>query len=141
MKNYIKIVLLLVCLTSALANAQDKQLDSLNNALKLAKTDSAKYVALSYIGGYYAEADRMKAIYYLDKALLVVKRNNKLLDEAITIGFKGYEVYHLGKYAEALNYLEQANEILEDPKNESNSWAQDKGQTPHEFRVSVLAND
>jgi two-component system NtrC family sensor kinase len=141
MKNFIKIVLLLLCLTPALANAQDKQLDSLKNALKLAKTDSAKFVTLSYIGGYYAEADRMKAIYYLDRALPFAKRNNKLLDEASAIGYKGYEFYHLGKYAEALDYLEQAKEISENPKNESNSWAQDKGQTPHEFRVSILADN
>jgi two-component system NtrC family sensor kinase len=141
MKNYIKIVLLLLCLIPTLANAQDKQLDSLNNALKLAKTDSAKYMALSNMGGYYSEADRMKAIYYLDQALPIAKRNNKLIDVATTIGYKGYEFYHLGKYAGALDYLEQAIEILENPKNESNSWGQDKGQTPHQFRVSILASD
>jgi two-component system NtrC family sensor kinase len=141
MKNYIKIVLLLLCLIPTLANAQDKQLDSLNNALKLANTDSAKYMALSNMGGYYSEADRMKAIYYLDQALSIAKRNNKLIDVATTIGYKGYEFYHLGKYAGALDYLEQAIEILENPKNESNSWGQDKGQTPHQFRVSILASD
>ena len=98
-------------------------------------------MTLNNIVGYYAEADRIKAIYYLDKALLLAKRNNKLLDVASVIGFKGYEFYHLGKYAEALDYLEQAKEILENPKNESNSWGQDKGQTPHQFCVFLLADE
>ena len=141
MKTYIKIVLLLLSLIPALANAQDKVLDSLNNALNLVKTDSAKWKILSYIGAYYGEVDRIKSLYYLNQALPIAKRNNKLLDEATTIDFKGYEVYHLGKYAESLDYLEQANEILENPKSESNSWGQDKGETPHKYRVSLLATN
>ena len=133
--------MLLLSLIPALANAQDKVLDSLNSALKLAKTDSAKWKILSYIGAYYGEVDRMKSLYYLNQALPIAKRNNKLLDEATTIDFKGYEVYHLGKYAEALDYMEQANEILDNPENESNSWGQDKGETAHKYRVLLLATN
>src|SRR6201985_755390 len=117
-----KILLLLLCLTPIIALAQDKQLDSLNKTLKLAKTDSARYVALSGLAGYYGESDRLKTIHYVDQALPIAKRNTKLLDEATLLEFKGYETYHLGNYAEAFGYLHRSVEILEDPGNESNSW-------------------
>ena len=62
-----------------------------------------------------------------------------MLDEGTMIGYRGYETYHLGKYAEALGYFEQATEILENARNESNAWEQDKGETPYQYRISALA--
>ena len=42
MKNFIKVGVLLLCLASAPAKGQDKQLDSLNNAIKLTKNRFGK---------------------------------------------------------------------------------------------------
>ena len=110
-----RIELMLLLLIPLAGIAQKKQIDSLRIALKAAKTDSAKFIALGNIEEYYLDGNRDSALYYAEQTLAISKRSSNLLDQAICLDIKGYELTHLGKYPEALQCFEQGIKIFDDP--------------------------
>ncbi|MCR8557491.1 tetratricopeptide repeat protein [Mucilaginibacter sp. BJC16-A38] len=138
MKRYVNILLFL--LMPVLSRAQQGTTDSLQQALKIAKTDSARFKAMVALENYYAEDKRAIAINYIDQCLAIARKNGKAIDEANALDSKGYELMHLGKYPESFKYLQQALAIASDPKNEGKTWSLDKNTTPYKNRISILGS-
>jgi two-component system NtrC family sensor kinase len=142
MRKYIKILLLLLIPT--LAVAQQQLPDSTLHALKNASTDSMRYRASHEAYLYFEEINRDSALYYTEKCLLLSKKNGKLLVTARGLASKGYILTGKGQYAEALENLLKAFAIAEDPKNASNSWFTDnvwyakQKLSPDQTRLFVL---
>ena len=68
MKTGVKILLLLFIPTLSFAQqSQPDTLRKLRTALKMARTDSARFLRLDVLGWYYVEINRDTAIYYFDK--------------------------------------------------------------------------
>ncbi len=120
MRNCIKILFLL--LIPVLVKAQQHYPDSLKQVLKTAHTDSARYSTLNGIGEYYVEINGDSALYYLDRALTVAKKNNRAVNEAATLARKGYVLSFKGKYPEALECFQQAIKLAEGPDDENIIW-------------------
>ncbi len=116
----IKIILLLFI--PALIKAQQQLPDSTKNFLQSASNDSIRYRACLQAYNYYEERNRDSALYYAEQTLLLARRNNKKLQEAVSLIRKGYQLSGTGRYAEALPCFLRAFEIAEDRRNESNSW-------------------
>jgi tetratricopeptide (TPR) repeat protein len=124
--------------------AQKSKLDSLHTALKSAHTDSARFVHLNDLVGYYIENKWDSSLYYNSRALAIAVKSNKAMDKAITLDTRSYILMHLESYPESLQSLQQALKLAEDPGNENKTWNADfnglKNRTRHNFRLDVLAN-
>ena len=115
MRKYIKILFLL--LVPILGMAQQQYPDSLKKVLKNANADSTRYSALNGIGEYYVEINGDSALYYLDRAFTVAKKNGRAMNEAVTLARKGYVLTHKAKYPEAFACFQQALKLAEDYSN------------------------
>jgi len=114
--------------------------ESIPNALKDAKTDSAQFSILFDRAFRNLDVNREENIKLLEKSILIAKRNDKVLDMALALGFEGYEYLHLGKYPEALQCLQPALKIAEDAENDNKTWGSIKAGGSGITRISVLAN-
>jgi len=112
--------LLLLLFLPALVHAQ-RSLDSLRNAYLNAASDSARYTAGKYIYDYYEESNKDSALYYAQQSLLLAQRNKEILAAAYNMDNTAYQLIGMGKDAEALRYVLEAFNIVEDPKNERES--------------------
>ena len=113
--------------------------DSLNRALKLAKTDAERYRTLRLLGFYYLESDPEKSLDYWDQGIAVAKKNNKLMDEAYHLAFRGYILMELGKYPESFQCLQLALAESENNTNEVKTWNIEHYTTLFKNRLGVLA--
>ena len=103
-------------------NAQQHLPDSTVQFLRQASNDSVRYRACLQAYNFFEERNRDSALYYGEQTLLLARRNNIKLQEAVSLIRKGYQLSSMGRYAEALPCFLQAFEIAEDHRNESNSW-------------------
>ncbi len=120
MRLCFKILLLLLIPASVMARGL--QPDSLAKNLKLAKTDLERYQVLRKLGFYYLESDAPRSLAYWEQSIAIAKANDKPIDEAYHLAFKGYLLTLLGKYPEAFKYLQQAQTIAENEANEGKTW-------------------
>jgi len=142
MKTRIKIVFLLMM--PAICLAQQSRRDSLKTALKTARTDSARFTSLMDLGWEYSETNRDTALYFHDQAFKLAKKNAHMLDQAIALSGKGYELMHLGKFPESLACFQEGLKLAEDPANEKNGWygSLPNAKVPgrHTVRIAAIAN-
>ena len=145
MKTSVKILLLLfIPMLSFAQQSQPDTLRKLKTALKMARTDSARFLPLDVLGWYYAEINRDTAIYYFDKEAGIARRNNQPLVEATALFGKSYALMHLGKLPASLACAQRALKLAEDPENESKTWAPRfqmgfQAATPYKNRLDLLA--
>ena len=137
MKLIIKITLLV--LLPFLATAKVAKSDSLDRSLKYAKTDAERYVTLLKLGFYYLERDPEKSLGYWDQGIAIAKKNDKVMDEAANLAFRGYILMELGKYPESFQCLQLALAEAENKANESKTWAVQSNTTIFKNRLGVLA--
>ena len=102
--------------------AQEENTDSLRVLLKNAKTDSARYLINSILGGYYTEVNPDSALYYKEESLLLARKNNKKLDEAAAQNNKGYSLMQLGRFPESYQCFQEALKLAGTPDNEAETW-------------------
>ena len=102
--------------------AQEENTDSLREVLKNAKTDSARYLINSILGGYYTEVNPDSALYYKEESLLLARKNNKKLDEAAAQNNKGYSLMQLGRFPESYQCFQEALKLAGTPDNEAETW-------------------
>ncbi|MGA9293691.1 MAG: tetratricopeptide repeat-containing sensor histidine kinase [Ignavibacteriaceae bacterium] len=120
MKNVLKILLLV--LLPIVAYSQKTSIDSLRNALHYAKDDSVKWNFCGQIARYFYESNRDSSLKYINKGLLIAEKNNKVVNVASNLTDKGYQLTHLGRFAEAFECFQKAFTIVEDSTNETKRW-------------------
>jgi two-component system, NtrC family, sensor kinase len=121
MKKYLQILLLIFL--PFFMNAQPGTLDSLKNVFTTTPVDSVRYNAGRKIYDYYEEGNRDSALYYASQYLALAKKNGEKLAEVYALNNTAYQLTGLGRYAEALQYLLEAFNIVEDPALEKEkSW-------------------
>ena len=112
-KLLLKIALLLLLLPlGAKTQPKHKNIDSLLKALKVANTDSAKYFIYAELITSYTETNRDSALFYNDKCMALSLKNGNLISYANELGFKGYQLSHLGKLGESYKCLTEAFAIV-----------------------------
>ena len=136
MKYYF--ITLLILLLPMLMNAQQNYSDSLKLALKEATTDSAKFSIAYDLFSHYQNDNVDSALSYIGQALVIVRKNNRKINEADCLQNIGTLLAVLGKYAESLEAFQEAFKIAEDPANESLVWKDDNKYTLHQTRLFAL---
>jgi len=116
MKHTFKIVLLV--LFSLLLNAQQSLPDSLENELKNSPDGLRRFKVSREIYNYYEESNRDSGLYYAEQGLLIAQNNHHKIAEAYSLASKAYQLTQLGRFGDALQCLQQAFTIAEDPKTE-----------------------
>ncbi len=120
--------------------AQQSLPDSLRNILYHAANDSVRYKASWAItSGYYGAINRDTALYVMEQALSLARKNNKKLPEARALIYKGQLLSINGRYAESLKCLLEALTIAENPESEKNTWIFDDNFSPQKSRLSTLS--
>ena len=117
MNHYLKI--LFFALFPFLVNAQQRNPDSLKNALAIAKNDSMRFDITRHIYGYYEETNRDSALSYATLQLQLARRNHQKLHEGGALVNQGYQLIGMGRYAESLECLLNAFTIAENPQNDN----------------------
>src|ERR1700743_2126245 len=120
MRRYIKILILV--LIPVFGMAQQQYPDSLKKVFKTPKADSARYSALNGIGEYYVEINGDSALYYLNRALAIAKKNDRAINEGATLARVGYVFIFKGRYPESLECFQQALKFAEVPANDKTIW-------------------
>jgi len=130
MKPLLKIVLLLLLPFFAKAQSQQKYVDSLLQALKVATTDSAKYFINRELIEYYTETKRDSALYFIENCMVLSVKNGNQISYALQLGNKAYQLSHLGKLGESYKYFTEAFAIAKNPAAvDKTSWNYKKSQT------------
>src|SRR3569833_1403654 len=141
MRKCIKILLLLLIPMSGAA--QQPYPDSLKGVLKNARADSTRYSAMNGIGEYYVELNGDSALYYLNQALAIAKKNNRANNEGATLARIGYVLIFKSKYPESFECFQQALKLAEVPANDNTIWNTNMPwipySTPQKNRLTVLA--
>ena len=137
MKTYIKLMLLM--LIPIIGMAQRSQNDSLKNALKTARTDSARLSIFVNLALLNEELNRDTALYYYEQAIKVAKKNNQQLAEAFALGGRGYMLRALGKFPESLACYQQALKLAEDPAVGNRNWYTYPFLDAHNERLALLS--
>jgi len=114
--------ILLLLLIPVFGMAQRHYQDSLRVALHKVPNDSMRYLLNMQIAYYYQELDRDSSIRYYDAARFVARKHNKKYAEAGALGIKGSQLALKGRYAESLQNLLSAFNIVDETKSENNSW-------------------
>ncbi len=137
MKTCIKLMLLM--LIPIIGMAQRSQNDSLKNALKTARTDSARLSIFVNLALLNEELNRDTALYYYEQAIKVAKKNNQQLAEAFALGGRGYMLRALGKFPESLACYQQALKLAEDPAVGNRNWYTYPFLDAHNERLALLS--
>jgi len=112
----------IIHLVPILLFAQQKEPDATLLDLKTTDNDSLRYIGNMKLGFYYQELDRDSSFYYYSRALDVSKKYNKKYAEVSALVLMGYQLIAKGEYADALQNLLDAFNIIEETPAEKNSW-------------------
>ena len=113
--------LFLFCLLPALLLAQQLP-QTLKLALQNANTDSSKFIIYFQADLYFEQINLDSANFYIEKAIELAKNNNKKVCIASALIRKGYNFSLLGNYGDAYKILQNAGNVINDPKSESIDW-------------------
>lgn len=121
MKNSFIIFLVFIALP-LFVNAQKTNLDSLQHALTLAQTDSARFRANEQISDFYSESNWKQAMVYLDNMYNIAAKNKHHYDEATALDAKAYCLMQLGKFPQSFTTFQQALKLAEDDYPGEKVW-------------------
>ncbi|MES1226880.1 MAG: hypothetical protein ABUT20_66010, partial [Bacteroidota bacterium] len=116
MKWFFKIILFI--LFPLFVTAQQSLPDSLKNALKNSTDGPVRYRISRDIYSIYEESNRDSALYYAEQGLLIAQRSHHKIAESVSLSNKAYQLMQRGRFADALQCLQQAFAIAEDPQTE-----------------------
>jgi two-component system, NtrC family, sensor kinase len=80
------------------------------------------------------------AVYFLDRALILAKRNNKKIEEIRLVAAKAYLLTNSGRFADALNSYQLAFDLAQNPESEQHYWSLREGFSATTERLFQLAN-
>ena len=116
-----KLLLIPFLLIPQLIIAQVFNPDGLKLALKTATSDSVLFKINFELEDYYEEVNVDSALSYADKSLKIARKANQKLAEGAALVGKAYSLTNISKYGEALKYITNAFQILENPESENHS--------------------
>jgi two-component system NtrC family sensor kinase len=103
-------------------NAQPGLADSLKNALKNLPDGQARYRVSRDIYSIYEESNRDSALYYAEQGVLIAQASHHKAAESLSLTNKGYQLTQLGRFADALQCLQQSFAIAEDRRIEKEPY-------------------
>src|SRR5258706_2278738 len=120
MKRFFKVILFIS--GPFWVTAQQNPIDSLKNALKNLPDGQVRYRISRDIYSVYEESNRDSAFYYAEQGVLIAQRSHHKTAEAMSLSNKGYQLTQLGRFADALQCLQQSFAIAEDPRVEKEPY-------------------
>ncbi len=120
------------------AQSEQKQLDSLQIALKNTANDTIRMNVYNLLGLFYLEINFDSSLVYLNHTIPLAQKLKLKINEANALGTKGYTFFKMGNYPRSLESFLQALKIAEDPASEKYTWNLPKGQTSRNARLDAL---
>ena len=136
MKYCAKAILLISCFLRT--EAQNINLDSLNNVLNTAKEDSAKFLACRALLVYHYDRNMDTLFNYSEILLDLALRNGKKLNAAPAYNAMSLVYRRKGNYDRSLEMILKSFEIAEDPSNETKFWSHDHTRPAAFHRQGIL---
>jgi two-component system NtrC family sensor kinase len=100
-----------------------KDVESMKNILSTTVNDSTRYNVYAQIYDFYEETNKDSALVYAEKELTISKKNNRKLCEVLSLNHEGYQLTSLGRYAEALQCLLSAFDIVQKKQStDKDNW-------------------
>ena len=130
MKQFIKILLLLLLPAFVQAQQQHKELDSLRMALGNAANDTIRMDVYDQLSYYFYEVNVDSSLLYAEKELQTARQLNLKIYEANALTHLGYDLTGLINYPKALEAFLEAQKIAEDPAIENTVWHYSNSMTP-----------
>src|SRR5258706_6186099 len=115
MRVFLKILFILLPIWM---NAQQSYPDSLKNIFKNAPEGAPQFTAARNIYNYYEERNRDSGLYYTKQTVAIARKYGVKIPEAYSLSNEAYQLIGLGRYAEALQCLQQAFAIVENKEIE-----------------------
>ena len=139
-----KILIIFFSLIQLSVLAQQFNPDSLKLALKTATSDSVLFKINFELEDYYEEVNADSALYFANKSLKIARKANQKLAEGAALAGKGYSLTNFSKYGEALKYLTNSFQILDNPGSENHStwltaYSGSHVLSPHNNRLWILS--
>jgi len=100
-----------VIFTRLLFSQQNKIVDSLFRALKIASHDTTMFNALIGIGNYYQTRIPDSAMYYHNRAKTISEKINDKLRRGLALRQIGFDHFSLGNYQKSLDLLQESINI------------------------------
>ncbi len=139
MKLIVKISLLVLVPYFTIAQSQQKEVDSLNAALKTATNDTIRAQVLGYLAQYYSESNRDSALSFIEQGLHISDELHQPLWKANFLLGKAYLNQNVNLPL-AFRLTNEAMAIALDEKNEKNTIdPREFSRNPHKSRLNVLA--
>ena len=138
MKLLIKIFSFLLLPVFVLAQTQQKEIDSLYEALQNSANDTVRMDITENLAFAFTESNSDSAISYYNKAAMLADRLGLKINEVGDLDMKGYILSTQRNYAQSLATFLKAKQIAEDPSSEKNTWHLPKGRTPRTERLIWL---
>jgi two-component system, NtrC family, sensor kinase len=80
------------------------------------------------------------AVYFLNKAQIIARRNNKKMEEIRMVATKAYLLTNSGRFADALDSYQLAFDLAQNPESEQYYWSLREGFSARKERLFQLAN-
>ncbi|MFZ1799037.1 MAG: ATP-binding protein [Chitinophagaceae bacterium] len=140
MKFIIRISLLIFFPFFAIAQSQQKKLDSLNAALKTATNDTIRAGILYSLTRYYSESNRDTALAFAEQGIHILDKLHQPLWKADFLLRKAYLYQHVNLPL-AFQLTNQSLALALDEKNERNVIIDPRSRfagNPHRYRLNIL---
>jgi signal transduction histidine kinase len=128
----------------ATAQFQRSQLDSMHREVQHAGNDTILMDAYIKLGSFYDDVNLDSSVYYGYKGITIAQKLGLRMHEAEILMNSSFPLAKMGNYPLALNGLNRALQILEDPSSEKITWGRgstvgSSGKTPELYRLVLLA--
>src|SRR5215218_5650498 len=143
MRIFYRLVFLLLLPSVGIAQFQMNQLDSMHHVIQHAANDTILMDAYFKLGSFYDDVNLDSSVYYANKGVVIARKLRLRMHEAESFMNSSFPLAKMGNYPRALNELNQALQILEDPSCEKITWGRgstvgSSGKTPELYRLALL---
>ena len=109
--NNLRVITAILLIVNGLVSAQNKKLDSLQNAFNIAANDSIKFNILNSIFYSYINTDTAKANEYCKKVLKEAESTKILFEKAEAYRITGIHFGNIAEFDKAIDYYRKAESL------------------------------
>jgi two-component system NtrC family sensor kinase len=120
MKRFLIILILLATAQSVFPQSYNYDLSQLRRRFENSSNDTLRLTQLDSLSYGYSEVNSDSSIFFAEKEIILARKLNYKLNEALALNGKGYGLLNTGNYPMALQTLLTALQVAEDEKSEEN---------------------
>ena len=120
MRRFIAILILVATAQTLLSQSYNYDLSQLRRRFENTSNDTLRLIQLDSLAYGYSEVNSDSSIFFAEKEIILARKLNYKLNEALALNGKGYGLLNMGNYPMALQTLLVAFQLAEDERSEEN---------------------